>query len=175
MPAVGSRGRDPTLSRLSGKIVNALSSESRKTHAVDATSVAEGRPVPQLGHSALLSEDEVKAAVKAHLELEGWQVQVAWGHERGIDIAARRGHDVQMIEAKGEAANPPQQANYFIGALGELVQRLADPVAAYGLALPDNQQYRRLVDRLPPLVRARLNLVVYFVDRGASRAVRSVR
>jgi hypothetical protein len=28
-----------------------------------------------------------------------------------------------VIEAKGEAANPPQQATYFLSRLGELVQR----------------------------------------------------
>ena len=45
----------------------------------------------------------------------------------------------------------PQQVNYFLGAIGELTQRMADPDAVYGLALPDNRQYRGLVDRLHAL------------------------
>jgi hypothetical protein len=120
------------------------------------------RPAPGDG---LLQEDEVKAAVRDHLEAQGYDVDVAWGHERGIDIEARRPGDRILIEAKGEVLSDQQQGNYFIGALGELVQRLADPNARYGLALPDNRRYRGLVQRLPALARQRLNLVVYMVRR----------
>jgi hypothetical protein len=35
----------------------------------------------------------------------------------------------------------------------------------YGLALPDNRQFRGLVQRLPKLVWTRLNLTVFFVKR----------
>jgi hypothetical protein len=34
-----------------------------------------------------------------------------------------------------------------IGALGELLQRMTESNAVYGLALPDNAQYRGLVER----------------------------
>jgi hypothetical protein len=56
--------------------------------------------------------------------------------------------------------------NYFIGALGELLQRMSDPAAAYGLALPDNLQYRGLLRRLPELIweRLRLRFTVIFVS-----------
>jgi biotin operon repressor len=115
----------------------------------------------------VLKEDEVKAAVRDHLRAEGYDVTVAWGHERGIDIEARKPGDRILIEAKGEVARQPQQVNYFLGALGELVQRLADPNARYGLALPDNRQYRGLVERLPAFARRQLRLWVYFVSRSA--------
>ena len=115
----------------------------------------------------LLKEDEVKLAVRDHLRAEGYDVSVAWGHERGIDIEARKPGDRILIEAKGEVARPPQQVNYFLGALGELVQRLADPGARYGLALPDNRQYRGLVERLPVFARQQLRLRVYLVSRSA--------
>jgi hypothetical protein len=110
-----------------------------------------------------ITEDEVKAAVKAHLEADGWTVTVAWGRERGIDIDARGASERLVIEAKGEAPAGPQQVNYFLGALGELIQRMDDPTARYGLAFPDHRQYRGLVDRLPALAKERLGLVVYFV------------
>lgn len=58
--------------------------------------------------------------------------------------------------------------NYFLGALGELIQRMTSDTAAYGLALPDNKQYRGLVTRLPPVARDRLNLTVFFVDEAAT-------
>lgn len=79
------------------------------------------------GGTGLLTEDSVKAAAKTHLETAGWTVTVAWGRERGIDIEAHRGAERLYLEAKGEAANPPQQVNYFLAALGELVQRLPVP------------------------------------------------
>jgi hypothetical protein len=101
-----------------------------------------------------------------------WSVTVAWGRDRGIDVEAHRGTEDLYLEAKGEAANSPQQVNYFLGALGELVQRLRDPTAGYGLGLPDNPQYRRLVERLPELARQRLNLTVLFVDRQDRKTVR---
>lgn len=123
-------------------------------------------PEPRPGDGLLLSEDAVKAAVSEHLTAQGWAVTVAWGRQRGIDIEARRGGEHLIIEAKGEVTLPPQQVNYFLGALGELVQRMDDPAADYGLALPDNRQYRGLVERLPALAKQRLNLVVFFVGRS---------
>lgn len=36
----------------------------------------------------------------------------------------------------------PQRVNYLLGALGELVQRMDDSASTYGLAFPDNRQYR---------------------------------
>lgn len=54
--------------------------------------------------------------------------------------------------------------NYFLHALGELVQRTSDDQAHYALALPDHRQYRNLVVRLPLLARERLRLSIYFVD-----------
>jgi hypothetical protein len=40
-----------------------------------------------------------------------------------------------------------------------------DPQARYGLALPDNRQFRGLVQRLPKLAWIRLNLTVFIVKR----------
>lgn len=74
-----------------------------------------------------------------------------------------------MLEAKGEVLLQPQQVNYFLGTLGELVQRMDDPDTTYGLALPDNRQYRGLVSRLPSLARDRLGLRVLFVSLSFGR------
>jgi len=93
-------------------------------------------------------------------------VVVRWGRERGIDIEARGIEGRWVFEAKGEVALPPQQVNYFLGGLGEHVQRMSDPEAKYGLALPDNRQYRGLVARLPQLALNRLALSLFFVRRS---------
>jgi hypothetical protein len=45
---------------------------------------------------------------------------------------------------------------------------MSDADAAYGLALPDNRQYRGLVARLPSLARERLRLRVLFVRRDGA-------
>jgi hypothetical protein len=113
---------------------------------------------------AFLSEDEVKSAVKSHLEAGGWTVTLAAGRDRGVDVEAHRAGEHLYLETKGGVPSPQQQFNYFLHALGELVLRLGDPTAAYGLALPGSEQYRGLVDRLPPTAWQRLGLVVLLVD-----------
>jgi len=124
-------------------------------------------PVPAAGRgrAASLSEDEVKQGAKEYLEAAGFHVTVAWGRQHGIDIRAVSGAEVMLLEAKGSAMNPPQQVNYFLGALGELLQRMSDPEATYGLALPNSQQYRGLAARLPALAWQRLRLMVLFVSK----------
>ena len=143
----------------SGKIANTLAAGGR---------VATGELAPASVPAAkgpLLSEDEVKAAVHDHLEAAGYRVTVMWGRQRGVDIEAIGPQGRLLIEAKGEVALQPQQVNYFVGALGELVQRMDDPSARYGLALPDNKQYRGLVGRLRTYAREHLGLIVFFVRR----------
>ncbi len=147
-----------------GKIVN----EATALFSPPPDVPAEPQTLP-LG-SPVITEDEVKRAVQAHLVSEGYVVAVAWGRTRGIDIDAKhpRG-DRYVIEAKGQvAAAGAQQVNYFLGALGELFQRMDDPHATYALALPAHRQYRGLVDRLPEHGRKRLGLVVFWVSRGAT-------
>jgi hypothetical protein len=153
-----------------GKIVNRLLETESRDSPRSTAGAAARRPLTN-SVIELITEDEVKTAVKAHLEADGWVVTVAWGHERGIDIRAQRADESLIIEAKGQASNPPQQVNYFLGALGELVQRMSDESATYGLALSDNKQYRGLVQRLPELARERLNLTVYFVDAAGAVAL----
>jgi hypothetical protein len=146
-----------------GKIVNALPDSP-------AQQPSEPRPPSVvLGGSdhSRITEDEVKEAVRAHLTARGFEVAVAWGRVRGIDIDARHPDGRRyLIEAKAEVGkNGPQQVNYFVGMLGELVQRMDDVQASYGIALPDNRQYRGLVNRLPALAKERLALAVFWVSR----------
>lgn len=81
--------------------------------------------------SAPLTEDEVKQGTKEFLEAEGFHVTIAWGRDRGVDIQAASPSGIVLLEAKGSAQNPPQQVNYFLSALGELLQRIAEPNARY--------------------------------------------
>jgi len=54
--------------------------------------------------------------------------------------------------------------NYFIGILGETLQRMNDPASKYSIALPDVQQFRRLWDRLPRLAKQRTQITALFVN-----------
>jgi len=133
------------------------------------TAPSAARPSPTVAPAdPLLSEDEVKEAVRRWLTGQGFAVEVAIGRERGIDIEARHPDGRRwVIEAKAAVASEQQQGNYFLGALGELLQRMDDPDAIYALALPSNRRYRGVVRRLPRLAKQRLGLVVIWVVTGA--------
>lgn len=120
---------------------------SRKNHDIDA-----------------LSEDEIKKSLVRWLESDGWSAEVAWGHARGIDVEARRGSERWVIEVKGPGSRQPMRVNYFIGILGETLQRMADGSARYSIALPDLPQYRGLWGRLPALAKARTQISIIFVS-----------
>jgi len=147
-----------------GKIVNMLTEHGGNPGpSVDETRPST-RPIPDR-----ITEDEVKTAVRDHLASQGFEVQVAWDRTPGIDIDARHPSGSRhVIEAKAETGTSgPQQANYFIGMLGELLQRMDDDSATYGIALPENRQYRGLVDRLPRLARDRIGLNIFWVARSS--------
>jgi len=131
--------------------------------SVEVAAASEVRTAPL----SFVTEDEVKTAVGDYLKARGWTVEIAWGRSHGIDIEAFRDGRRLILEAKGDCASQPQQTNYFLGATGELAQRMSDPGATYGLALPDSRTFRGLVSRLPALTRERLVQVVYFVKPAA--------
>ena len=157
------QGRLRRLPGPNGKIVNAL--VDGPTNDLSIVSPPPARPAAASANRIV--EDDVKEAVRAYLVSRGFQVTVAWGRTRGIDIDARHADGRRyVIEAKGEVGQSgPQQVNYFLGALGELVQRMDDPHARYGIALPRNRQYGGLIDRLPTLAKDRLRLDVFWVVR----------
>ena len=115
-----------------------------------------------------MSEDQVKAAISVWLERDGWDVDVRWGRERGIDIEAHRGKERWVIEAKGCGSRQPMRVNYFIGMLGETLQRMDDGDAQYSIALPDMKQYRGLWSRLPRLAKDRTTISMLFVAEDGS-------
>lgn len=110
-----------------------------------------------------LSEDDAKRKLQAWLEAAGWNVGVIWGRGHGIDIEARRGDSRWVIEVKGEGSLNAMRVNYFLGILGELLQRMDDPAARYSIALPDHRQFRGLWDRLPVLAKQRTGISALFV------------
>lgn len=117
-----------------------------------------------------LAEDEVKRLLSRWLEREGWTVKVAWGKERGLDIDAVRGEERWCIEVKGCGSRPEMRVNYFVGMLGETLQRMQDVNARYSIALPDMRQFRGLWTRLPQLAKERVGITALFVSADSDVA-----
>lgn len=113
-----------------------------------------------------LGEDELKRILDRWLRSEGWQTQIAWGRTRGIDIEAIREKERWIIEVKGCGSRSAMRVNYFLGVLGETLQRMNDPNAKYSIALPDMQQFRGLWNRLPHLAKSRTEISVIFVSKN---------
>lgn len=108
-------------------------------------------------------EDYLKRRLKEHLEADGWTVTVMWGRKRGVDVHAIRGEQNWMFEVKGRGAYQQVTANYFLGMLGEMLQRISDPDALYTIVMPDVPQFRRLWKRLPTLAKERTAISAAFV------------
>lgn len=111
-----------------------------------------------------LSEDDIKKSLERWLIDDGWQVQVAAGHDHGVGIDARKGNLKWIIEVKGSGPLQPIRVNYFLGALGELLQRMDEADVSYSIAFPDIPQFRGLWERLPALAKKRIEISVLFVD-----------
>lgn len=113
--------------------------------------------------AGFLAEDDVKRHLQAWLQADGWSVDVVWGHGRGIDADARREDDRWIIEVKGQGTRAAMRVNFFLAALGELLQRMNDPLARYSIAVPDTPQYRGLWQRLPTVAKDRCRITALFV------------
>lgn len=111
------------------------------------------------------TEDEMKSVLGRWLQAQGWSVEIAWQKARGIDIDARRGVERWIIEVKGPGSRQAMRVNYFIGILGETLQRMDDANAKYSIALPDLPQYRGLWERLPALAKSRTQISLIFVSK----------
>jgi hypothetical protein len=118
-----------------------------------------------------LSEDDIKRTLVKWLDADGWSASVAWAKQPGADIDARRGEERWLIEVKGPGSRPQMRVNYFLGILGETLQRMSDPHARYSIALPELIQYRRLWERLPALAKKRAGISAIFVSKSGGVAV----
>lgn len=115
-----------------------------------------------------LSKDSIKEILEEWLISQGWKVRIAWGRDHGIDIDATKEDKRWVIEVKGQGSRDPMSVNYFLGILGETLQRMEDPNAKYSIALLDMQQFRNLWRRLPFLAKSRTGITAIFVDKDGN-------
>jgi len=115
-----------------------------------------------------LSEDAIKKFLEKWLIAQEWKIKIAWGCEHGVDVDATKENNRWMIEVKGQGSRDAMRVNYFLGILGEMLQRMEDPNAKYSIALPDIQQFRNLWRKLPFLAKSRTGITAIFVDKDGS-------
>ena len=115
-----------------GMLTRAFRSDGLVGNYPTAESAAKNiaKPEPNVAvDSSFFSEDEVKRVLEGWLSAQGWSVEVAWAKTRGIDLDAHKDAQRWIIEIKGSGSLQPMRVNYFIGVLGELLQRMSDPKA----------------------------------------------
>ena len=108
-----------------------------------------------------MDEQAVIRALRQWLRKRGWRVRT---QNRGADIVAKRGRETWIIEAKGAPQRPQQRRNYFLDALGEILQRMDSCRTKYSVAFPYVEPYIRLWDKLPRCAKHRTRLTALFVD-----------
>lgn len=113
-----------------------------------------------------MDEDTVKSCIKDWLESDGWTVRVAWEQTHGVDIEAVKSDARWLIEVKGPGSRDAMRHNYFLGILGETLQRMSDDRARYSIAFPDMKVYRNLWDRFPKLAKQRTGIDMILVDEN---------
>ena len=122
------------------------------------------KPAPEKAGLLDQSEDKLKHWLREWLVADGWEVEVAWARDRGIDIRAVRNGKKWIIEVKGIGSLPAMRVNYFLSILGETLQRMDDPNSKYSICVPDVPQFRKLWARLPTLAKQRTEITALFVD-----------
>ncbi|NLT96942.1 MAG: MarR family transcriptional regulator [Christensenellaceae bacterium] len=115
--------------------------------------------------SDALDEDAIKANIKDWLENQGWEVKIAWEKNHGVDIEATKSGDRWLIEVKGPGSRQAMRHNYFLGILGDTLQRMDDDNARYSIAFPEMAVYRELWNRLPKLAKQRTKIDMLLVDK----------
>ena len=110
-----------------------------------------------------LDEEAVKSSVAGFLRSRGYTVAVGKKRERGPDMRASKEGLKLIVEAKGEGSRNEMFNNFFVSALGEILQRMTEQAAEYGIALPAHRKFARLIEELSDTPRYVLRLNFYLV------------
>ena len=118
--------------------------------------------------SVELQEEDIKQIINDWLIADGWKTTVAWKYSHGVDIEGVKDGKRWLIEVKGPGSRNEMRVNYFIGILGETLQRMDDENARYSIAFPDMDQFRRLWDKLPSLAKKRTTIDMLLVSKDGT-------
>ena len=111
--------------------------------------------------------DKRARADAAYSRLENLGVTLGRKHPlyRRADIVAEHAqHGTVVVEVEGSSRRQREQAMY--AAIGQLVVSMRHDSASvsYAIAVPEELEWRRQIQKLPLLVLARLKVRVFFVD-----------
>jgi hypothetical protein len=110
------------------------------------------------------SENRIKQILEIFLTSHGWEVDINWGDNTGMDIQAFNGKERWIIEVSTCQAKNPAPVYSFVSILGELLQRMDDPQCKYSIALPDIQPFHRLWKRFPRTASMRTGITALFIN-----------
>lgn len=99
--------------------------------------------------NSVFREAEVLAILKKYLKEEGWKVKEQIKIDGGrIDIGAVKEGEILLIEAKGEdkGGYTSAEMNFQMG-LGQLMSRMKDKDAKYGLAFPLTGDFMKVLQK----------------------------
>ena len=113
---------------------------------------------------ACLPERRVRHVLESHLISQGWDLDIAQGFNRGLDIEATRNSARWVIRARVRLSPSEMIADYFAALLGEMLQRMEEETSKYSIALPDMEPFRRLWHRLPHAAKNRTRITALFVS-----------
>jgi hypothetical protein len=126
----------------------------------------------------MLFEDDVVAAVVAHLRADGWTIEsTALATQHGDDIVATRSGERLVVEAKGQGSSKTHTRRYGLSFnrgqarthVGVAVLRslrvVSEGTSTAAVALPNDEFHRREVDRVHAAL-SRLGVLVFWVDEG---------
>ena len=119
------------------------------------------RPCDYIGKPDFPYETFVEKAVKQHLVDDGFEIIP----HRFIDVIAVKDNVAWHIEAKGKTSASGLD---FRTGIGQLLQRMADPMYQYGIAIPNTAQFQRQAAAFAPWVLAKLKLHWIWVSENGS-------
>jgi hypothetical protein len=111
-----------------------------------------------------LPDKKMKRILERFLLSQGWNPEINWRPNHGVDIEAKRDLRIWIIEVKGSRYPSLIPVNSFVSLLGEILQRMDNDTSKYSIAMPDTGPFDRLWKRLPSLAKSRTGISALFVN-----------
>jgi hypothetical protein len=131
----------------------------------------------------VIYEDDVVAAVVAHLRADGWQIEsTALATQHGDDIVATRSGERLVVEAKGEGSSKAHTSRYGKSfdsgqvlthvsvAVLRALQVVSEGTSIAAIALPEDDAHRRRVDRVAGAL-SKVGVIVFWVAQDGKVTV----
>lgn len=128
----------------------------------------------------MLTENDVIAAVVAHLEGQGWtSISVSQTDQRGVDILMERDGSTIAVEAKGGTSSKQgtsrfgqpftnnQKGSHVSRALYTAVRTVSEDKHRAAIAVPSDEGHERLIAAIRPALRT-LEIAVFLVQEDHS-------